>query len=328
MLINYKPLIRQITDINFSLCFILGDDEYLLNEAAVKIKKLWQKTKNSETSVVDVNSPDDFAEVFAKANSYSLFADSELIDVQLKSKKFDKEVKQKIVKYLDNPNKNSLVLIRAHSLKAKQIDTLKNHPNALIIQVYPLKKDEFKAWVKLYLQKLKVNYKPDVIDTIFNLTEGNLFAAAQALKQLSLVADDEQLIDANYINAILTESTQISIYELSDACAEGSTQRALAILKQLKNSQTEPPIVLWLLSQDINNLLELAYAKSKEIGIKNLNLWPKKIKQYELMLKKHNKSTLTDLLKLSQQTDQCIKINKNNQTWELLEQITCKLSQP
>ena len=87
-------------------------------------------------------------------------------------------------------------------------------------------------------------------------TEGNLFATSQELIKLSLLFDGES-ISLNKMEKSISNSSRYGIFDLSHAFVEGDKTRMVKIIEILKAEGTQPPLVLWALSKEVNNLYKV-----------------------------------------------------------------------
>ena len=87
-------------------------------------------------------------------------------------------------------------------------------------------------------------------------TEGNLFATSQELTKLSLLFDGES-ISLKKMEKSISNSSRYGIFDLSHAFVEGDKTRMVKIIEILKAEGAQPPLVLWALSKEVNNLYKV-----------------------------------------------------------------------
>lgn len=298
MIIKYQSLQTSLTKNILPLYILTGLDDFLLNDAAEKVKNIWFKAHTSEKQVIHIENTDDWYNMLDAANSYSLFNEHILLDVRFDKKLLAKEALNIIKQYLANINPKCLLIMRLPNIPTKSLGKLSSDPNIGHIQIYPFKPYEQRNWINTALKNKNIKFNNDVVDIIMHYTEGNLLASFQIINVLTLIMTDERQLTAEITHEFLIEQTQFSLYELRDACLTQNPANILRLLKQFENNKFEPQLILWILSQEIRNLINLKYLlKTDDINkaCSKLKIWPSHVKFYQQIL---NNLTLTNLFKL------------------------------
>ncbi len=116
MLIKYQVLSSSLQK-KLHACYVLiGNDPYLLNDAAIQIKQTFLKRGECSQTILDINQPTDWASLIAEANSYSLFSEYVFLDGRFEKKTIDTTGKALLQDYLANTNDRCLILLRAPQL--------------------------------------------------------------------------------------------------------------------------------------------------------------------------------------------------------------------
>lgn len=325
MLLKYSALENNIKKNIKPLYIIIGQDPYLFNNAAFIIKKAWCEKGECDKQILEVTN-NDWGLVFKEANSYSIFADKVFLDIRFNQKNIDSKGKKSISNYLNSPNNKCLVLIKAPFLNSKQLSWLDSYKNIILVQASPYSEHELESWIKSELNKQNILYDPIIPSLIYQYSQNNMLAAAQAIEKLSLVNEDEKYFTKEMVIEHLTYQSEYSVFELTNACLAADGNKSVNILRKISQNKGEPIYILWLLSQEIRLLIQLKQLLTEKITLnsacKQLKIWPQKVKLYDLALKRFSYIQLAKILKHCALLDEIIKSNKNIFIWNMLEQLT------
>ena len=135
----------------------------------------------------------------------------------------------------------------------------------------------------------------------------------------------QQIVRTEELIAQLNDHSEFQLYELADACLAAQYVKALYLIRQACNNKTAPTLVLWVLSQEIRQLLQLTHLIKQgftfDKACKQLNIWTKRTKLYESSLARLPISQLFKLLQNSKMLDERIKTNKGYQLWQSFEKL-------
>lgn len=323
MLVKYRDLYHDINKKICPLYVIFGQDIYLQNDITQQIKQAWIKKGATDFETIDVDG-DEWQNVFARANHYSLFNDLLFLDIRYSKKTINSNFKESILKYLSNYNLKTIIIIKAPNLTYKQLDFLASNTNLKICSAQQLSKNELEIWIKRELENLNMKFDNDIPKLITQNSQNNMLAAHQTIVKLNLTYKDKITSD-NLLQLIYNQS-EYPAYELTTACLQANFTQAINILQKFaNNNQNTSVYILWLLSHEIQNLL---YLKQKEINAepmqnayKKLNIWAQKIKIYETALQRFSLEKLEILLKKCAILDSKLKSSTDINIWDKLEQL-------
>jgi DNA polymerase-3 subunit delta len=164
---------------------------------------------------------------------------------------------------------------------------------------------------------------------IHQYTQGNLLACAQTIEKLALISDKTNVLTAEDVKAQLIYQCEYQLYELADACLTANAEKALHLLRQANNNRTEPTLILWLLTQEVRQLIQLSHALKQQVAFSvacsQQKIWPQRANLYERTLTRLPLARLYELLKNSKQLDEQIKSNQSQQIWNGFEQLALTL---
>ncbi|MDP3269980.1 MAG: DNA polymerase III subunit delta [Legionella sp.] len=309
---------------------LIGQDNYLLEDSLNSIKSRIKNTANYEEKIITIQSPDDWNTVAEEANSYSLFSDTVLLNIFLDKKSIDAAGKKILTQYLNSINDKCFIILRAPNVPARQLTWLASHDQALLIVTYPLNSEAMKNWIASKLTQNSLKFEQNVPGLIHHYTQGNMLACAQVIEKISLTHEPNTLINRQQALEHLSNQCDHSLFELADACLLGQADKAIQIVRHAANNKTEAILVLWMLTQEIRNLLQLFHKIQHQNDIKNacnqLKIWPQRISLYQASIKKLNPAMLQQLLHYCYAIDERIKSNLNTQIWNALEKVALAIS--
>ncbi len=332
MLIKQQALASQLQKKLAAVYILIGQDHYLLNKAAESIKLAWQaaNTNESEETILPIDTPSDWTLLAAKANSYSLFSSSTLIDIRYEKKSLEPKAKEFLTHYLQDVNPSSLLLLRAPNLTTKPLQGLIDHDCLQVVQANPLNELAMQNWIATQLQQKALQFEPQIPALISQYTQGNMLACAQVIEKLALIANEDTVFTIKLVQEQLVDQCDYQLFELADACLAPNPAKALQLLRHACNGKVEPSLILWLLTQEIRLLIQLIeltnyQSLSFNAACSQLKIWPQRAKLYQLAVKKAELTRLLPLLQFCKTIDERIKSNQTKQIWQALEQIALSL---
>lgn len=325
MFINYQGLELNLNKNLYPLYVIIGQDGFIQNDIYSKIKYAWQKQGNIETEVLEIDNA--WQNAFDLANSYGLFSDLTLLDLRYNKKTLTKDFKESVNNYLNNFNSKSLVIIKAPQLSNKQLQFLEKNPNAQVVSAKSLSAYELEGWIRTELKRLTIQADKNVASLIYQFSQNNMLAAQQTITKLSLINTPGKIFNSAEVLQFINDQSEYPVYDLTNACLHANAPQAINILRKFaQNNQTSNVFILWLLSNEVRQILQLKQMLNQSISMqaacKRLKIWPQKIKTYEKAVQRFSLEQLTTLLTLSAKLDVLIKSTSDTNIWNKIEQLT------
>ena len=333
MIIKYQALSSLLQKKLHPLYVLIGNEPYLLNDAADQIKQSFRKLPDCSQTIIDIQSTSDWSFLIAEANSYSLFSEHVLLDARFDKKSIDATGKSLLTDYLTSVNEKCLILLRAPLLSSKSLQWLIDSQFAVVIQISPLTAIALKQWIDKQLQARGFQAEPAVINLIQQYTHGNMLATAQLLDKLSLCSNTPRTsvspITIEMVHEHLSDQSHFEIYELAEACLDGNTDLTLRLLRQFRLERIEPTFILWVLTQEVRQLIQLHYLLKQPISIdtacNQLKIWSSRVKYYAKANARLSLQVLLRLLNECQQLDEMIKTTQNMQIWDKFDLISLSM---
>ncbi len=329
MLIKYQALIPHLQKKMHAMYVLVGADQYLLNDAALSIKKAWAKVGETDTKIIHINGTNDWTHLQEEANSYSLFAEHVLIDARLDKKTLDSAGKAKLTQYLQQANPRCLILLHASAVPIKSLQWLVSHAQVVVVQLVPLAESALKQWIATQFTQRSISFSADVPSLIHQYSQGNMLACAQNIEKLALISDDTSVLSAEIARTQLIDQCEFQLYELADACHAADSSKAIHLLRLACHHRAEPTLILWLLTQEIRQLMKLSLLLKHGVILSTacdqLKIWPQRVTSYGMSLKRLANTDLRQLLHESKRLDERIKTSQSHQVWHGLEQLALSL---
>ena len=329
MNIKHPAIAQQLRQTFHALYILTGQDHYLLNDTALTIKKAWRERGECFEQIIHLNGPSDWQYLEEEANSYSLFTEFVLLDARLDKKTIDAMGKKILTKYIEQINPNCLIILRAPNVPSKQLQALANNAHTLLVSIYPLSPIELQRWIVNQLQRHGIAHEQQVPSLIHQYTQGNMLACAQVIEKLLLILNKDELLTTAIVLEQLSDQCDYQLYELADACLSARPEKAIHLLRQASQNKTESTLILWLLSQEIRQLMQLEQLRKQAVSFttacSQLNIWSSRAAAYEKTLARLSRDTLQMLLHTCHQLDKQIKSNQSVSIWHALENIALRL---
>jgi DNA polymerase-3 subunit delta len=140
--------------------------------------------------------------------------------------------------------------------------------------------------------------------------EGNLLAAHQEIRKLSLLYPDGRLSLDQIQDAVLNVA-RYDVFKLSEAMLSGDVSRVTRMLDGLKGEGEALPLVLWAVSEEIRTLLKLKIGSDEgrplAAMLKEYRIWGPRERLMAPAVSRVKITSLRDALSKAAQVDRMIK---------------------
>ena len=127
----------------------------------------------------------------------------------------------------------------------------------------------------------------------------------------------EQKITLANMEKSISNSSKFGIFDLSNSFLEGNRKRTVRIIETLRAEGTQPPLVLWALSKEINNLYKVLEQGTTK------NIWGPRY-YLDLLSKRSSSlsySKIKDSLKDIAEIDAAIKGLSDKNPWQSIRDL-------
>lgn len=231
------------------------------------IKEEIRKIENNQSNKIDYNLEDSsIKDVLIDLNTYSLFGEK-----IIKVFNFDKlDDATLLLKYIDNPTNNVLILI-----SYKELDNRKKITK--VLKEKTTYKEFFNYDLNTYIKNNLDGFEMDsfAINLLVSHCDNNIGRIKNELEKLKIYKFNDKKITNNDVNNLVKKGYDSTIFNLIDEINKGGREKVMSIYKELlKENETEEKILY-----TIANHYRLLY----KIKIKSMTLSDKElIKLYNL----------------------------------------------
>lgn len=311
--------------------YLIASDVTLLQQKSrdlLREKAIQHGFQQRETHYIDTGFS--WQTFFISIKNLSLFSEKVFVEINHHSAKFDEQATQHLLAYLNHAPPDKILLLLTGKLSAAQQKTrwykaIENH--GVCINIRAINKTELPRWIQQRAAALKLTLDPEAIHLLSEFTEGHLLATDQALTKLRLLHPNRK-ITPDVLLQVVHDNARYTIFDLGQSVLSGQLKSALRSFHGLKNTGTEPTLILWALCRELRELAHLFFQQHQ--GQHQHVLLQKQWQQRRPMLKQAltrlSLKKVNDLLLLAGEVDLAIKGLNAQHPWEMLEQLTLQMA--
>lgn len=337
MEISSGQLNAQLRPPNRALYWVSGDDPLLMLEAGDAIRSFLRKQGFEQRDLFHVDKNFDWNNFFQLTSSLSLFAEKRVIELRFASAKPDEEGKKALQHFIDNPSTDIAVMIIGPKLDKATTSTkwfANLMANALLVKVWPLKREELPNWLNTRLKAAGISASRDAVAMLADRVEGNLLAAVQDIERIKLAYADNngtaKQLEASDIVDFVNDNSRLTSFDLIDATLLGETSRAQKILQGLRAEGVHPLPILATFTRELDSLLPMLAQKEQgqtsEVIMRNARVWSNRKTAVKSSLARLSKSEVWQLLHHARLIDGAIKGMNLANPWDELSLLSLRLS--
>jgi DNA polymerase-3 subunit delta len=311
---------------------VSGDEPLLIQEACDNIRQSARKAGFGERELYHCDASFEWSQVLSAANSLSLFSEQKIIELRIPNSKPGDKGSKVLVEYAQSPSPDNILLIVTGKLdgaaqKSKWFKAIEQA--GVHVQVWPIGAAQLPRWIGNRLQQAGLRADSNAIDLLVSRIEGNLLAAAQEIEKLKLLTTDT-FISYELMASVVADSARYDVFGLTDKALHGDARAAVKTLHGLKTEGTEPINILWALTREIRNLVQISLAvnqgKSFDWAAKQAGVWDKRQPLARAALQRLKPAQLQQLLRKANGIDKAIKGMRNAEPWDELLDLTLNLA--
>lgn len=242
-----------------STYLIVSDSLYTIQN---KIKSILEGITNVVTFNMEENTIDD---VLTEASYFSMFMDKKGIVVKnakmfgTKITENDKKDLEKLEKYLNNENKESILIFTymgTVDTRKKVFNTLKENNRVFLYKTFT--KTELKNEIKDIINKEGYTISDDSLWYIVNNSLGNFDLAINEVNKLFLYYNKPcKILHEDVVN-LVSHTIEDNNFKLVDSIIKRDLQFSLSYLKESEILKVEPSQIISLLYREFKLMLSLA----------------------------------------------------------------------
>lgn len=235
-------------------------------EESIQLSKLTDvvllNAKNSgfnEKITYVVSKDMDWSFLNSNNENLDLFSSKKIIEIKLLGLGPGNKGSKALKEYSLNLDLNKLLIVSAEGLDKKSQSSawVKALEEKGIMAVEsPISLSSMPKWIQSQAEELNMIIKNEAAQLLSEKTEGNLLATNQELIKLSLLYPNVD-IDIKEMEDSISNASRYGIFDLSSAFISGNKSRTFKIIESLKSEGTQPTLILWALTKEINNLYKV-----------------------------------------------------------------------
>ena len=231
-----------------------GDEPLTQGEAADAIRAAARASGFTERQVyfIDRANTGPWDEIFAASHAMSLFAERRLIEVRIPGSKPGPAGAKALQELAGVAGPDLLLVVITGELdfSAQKSAWVQGLDSAGVwVDAADVGAAGFPEWLRVRARAEGVELDEEAVAMLAQHTEGNLLAAVQELRKLSLAGHVRA--GAAEVLASSMQSSRFDVTQLGAAVLAGDTTRALRVLAGLRAEGEEPPLILWSLWQEL-----------------------------------------------------------------------------
>lgn len=241
------------------LYLLHGSAPLLVIEAGDAIRSAAREQGIHERETLVVGKGFRWEQLFLASGNISLFGDRKLIDLRIPGGKPGRDGSEALQRYVQQPANDQITVISLPEIdwavrKSTWFKALENA--AVVLELNTPERNALPDWIAQRLARQQQQADADTLNFIADHVEGNLLAAHQEILKLGLLHPPGSLTLGDVQSAVLN----VARYDLStlrQAMLEGDAGRSMRILDGLRAESAPPPLLLWMLSNELRQLATL-----------------------------------------------------------------------
>lgn len=320
-MIPANAFLKQLKSASFDvkpLTLIYGEEPLYVQLAQDALRETLRGQGYLQRDRFEVDGSFKWQDLQMEVSAGSLFADKRIIELNVPTAKFGREGGAFIQSWLKIEHGSSpeiCLIVLCEKIDFKQTKTKwfqAIESNGLVVQSKPIEGRALINWCQTKARQLDLQLTEEAAALLAERVEGNLLAASQELEKLSLLylLNKGETLTAEHIQQSVADQAHYQLFALSSAMLSGRVQYALQILNRLRQTGLEQAVILWLLSKELRELINISQKQQSQplsTVFKQLRVWQSRQSEYSMALKRHNLTSLQALLSLVLEIDLNIK---------------------
>lgn len=313
---------------------VSGAEPLQQGEAVDLIRQQARNAGFVNRQVLHVEGQFEWNQLYAVSLNQSLFAEKNLIELNLPTAKPGREGSQAIEKMLDDLSADNLLIIVAGKLdgsakKSKWFKSIDQH--GVVVQVWPLVDDKLLRWLDHRLKRKGLKASAQGVKLLADSVEGNLLAADQEIEKLHTLFGPVELSIEDISNTV-ADNARYDVFKLTDSLLLGDAARALQILKGLLGEKLAAPVVLWALMRELRILASLSFEEKtmgrRDATFKKHRIWDSKKNTYMKALSRGGLGQWQAMIQACAKAERVTKGVETGDEWLMIEQICLAFCEP
>ena len=272
----------------------------------------------------------DASEILAISEEASFFSLRRLLIVKWADKLSARDG-EALIPYFQTPNETTTLIFAASKLdgRTKWVQELKKR--ASVVECAPLFENQRAGWVTQRARELGLQLEESALDVLKEQVTEGLYGAARELEKLVAFMPEGQRIRAQEVETIRGKPPGISVFDWSDAVAQGDHGRALDIVA--KNLETgEAPLrmlgaFLWQMRRIWKTKALMEEGKDAGQAARQAGIPPFRAREFVQQVQRWKEPHLRRAWELFAQADSALKGGRASRPKLILDDLVIQLCQ-
>lgn len=295
---------------------VSGDEAVISLEAVASIIERAESVGHTE-KIHSYLDQDKSLDVFIEqCTTKSLFSKKRILSLQLPSGKLAKKPAGKLAALIKLLDDQDILIISCPKIdKASQSAQWVTSINTtgVWVEVWPITGNQFSSWLHTRLRNYGTQINSDALTMLSEMCNGNLLAADQQAKKLSLLYPNKEITTEDlYKNG--TDNSRFDLFQVIDYALKGEKKTLLHSFERVQQEGMAPSALLGNLSYQMRQLLTLSESRDNgenlNLASQKMRLWPARQDIYRQVLNRMKTSSLLLVLSFCSRVDQQIKGGK------------------
>lgn len=314
---------------------IYGEEPLYIRRVSDALRQFLQQQGFAQRDRYEVDAQFDWGGLQMETQTGSLFAEQRMIELAMPTGNPGKDGTAFIQAWCQQTPRAQLDMVLviycerldSRQTKSKWVQAIESA--GLVVQSKPIEGRDLPTWCQHQAQRLNLQLDLDAACLLAERVEGNLLAADQELEKLALIKPQGAQVTLQDIEQSVVDQAHFQLFALSSLLLTGQAKQALHVLHRLRQEGSEAPVVLWLLTKELRQLIELAQKQQQmPLGqaMKALRIWSSKQNEFTQALRRHDSRYWQTLLLEAYQIDRQIKGTQPGDPWLGLADLVMKIA--
>ena len=249
---RYQSLMRDLRDGQIQpVYFIAGEERLLVDRLLARIRRQvladgLAEFNHDQLTAGAVGG----AEILAAARTVPMMGDRRLVEVREADALKAPEL-EKLLPYLEAPVDSTVLVFVAAKADGRLKFFKALDKRGYLARFDPVRGAPLHRFLESEAKRLGARLGPGVAELVAELVGDQFLALASAVEKLCLYVGEGGVVQQEHVDAVIAQTRQSVIFELTDAVGEGNVDVALASLQSLLRGGEPEQRVLFMITRQV-----------------------------------------------------------------------------